>query len=113
MDDLVRNVDWRNLPRVTVEVEPDLLELIPDFLSRKRADLQTLRAALGKGDLATIGALGHKIKGEGGSFGFDAMSEIGGALEATARKGDLEPARQMVSDLSDYLEKIDVVEGPE
>jgi HPt (histidine-containing phosphotransfer) domain-containing protein len=105
--------EWKKLARVTVEVEPDLIELIPAFLTRKRADLQTLKDALEKGDLSAVGALGHRIKGEGGSFGFDVMTEIGAALEAAGKKGDRESAGQLISDLSQYLEKIDVVEGPE
>jgi HPt (histidine-containing phosphotransfer) domain-containing protein len=104
--------EWKMMQRVPVEVDPDLIDLIPDFLARKRADLLTLKDALERGDLRTIAALGHKVKGEGGSFGFDIMSEIGAALETTAKKGDGESARQLVSDLSDYLEKIEVVEGP-
>ena len=101
------------MARVTVAVEPDLIDLIPAFLTRKRIDLENLKSALEGSDLATIAALGHKIKGEGGSFGFDTMSEIGGALEAAGKKGDRDSARHLVSDLSDYLEKIVVVEGPE
>ena len=104
---------WKKMPRVMVEVDPDLVELIPDFLTRKRADLTTLKAALDSGDLGAIGALGHRIKGEGGSFGFDTISEIGAALEACAKKGDRESSRQLVADLSEYLAKIEVVEGPE
>ncbi len=104
---------WKTMQRVTVEVEPDLIDLIPDFLSRKRADLQTLTGALDRGDFTTIAALGHKIKGEGGSFGFDVLSDIGAALEATAKKGDRESSRELVTDLSEYLQKIDVVEAPE
>jgi len=104
---------WKKLSRITVEVDPDLIDLIPDFLTRKRADLQTLKGAVEGGDLATIATIGHKIKGEGGSFGFDTMSEIGAALEALGKKGDGESARQLVGDLSEYLEKIEVVEGPE
>jgi len=103
------------MPRVMIEVEPDLIDLIPDFLARKRADLLTIKSALdgAAGDLTMIAALAHKMKGEGGSFGFDVMSEIGGALEATAKKGDRDSVRQLVSDLSDYLEKVEIVEGPQ
>jgi histidine phosphotransfer protein HptB len=104
--------DWKNMQRVTVEVDPDLIDLIPDFLTRKRTDLQTMKSALESGDLATIASLGHKIKGEGGSFGFDTLSEIGAALEQCGKRGDRDSAQQLVSDLSQYLEKIDVVEGP-
>lgn len=107
------SADWKKMPRVTIEVDPDLMELIPAFLTRKRADLQTLNQALKSGDLATIGALGHRIKGEGGSFGFDAMTDIGTGLEAAGKKGDRESARVLIADLGLYLDKIDVVEGPE
>jgi HPt (histidine-containing phosphotransfer) domain-containing protein len=103
---------WKKLPRITVEVDPDLIDLIPDFLTRKRADLEALQGAVQGGDLATIASIGHKIKGEGGSFGFDVMSEIGAALEASGKQGDKESAHQLVSDLSEYLGKIEVVEGP-
>jgi len=104
---------WKNQARVTVEVDPDLIDLIPDFLTRKRADLVKLQGAVESGDLATIATIGHKIKGEGGSFGFDTISEIGAELEALGKKGDGASARQLVADLSEYLEKVDVVEGPE
>jgi HPt (histidine-containing phosphotransfer) domain-containing protein len=107
------DADWKKMARVTVAVDPDLMALIPAFLTRKRADLETLKAAVENGDLGALGALAHRIKGEGGSFGFDAMTEIGAALEAAGNQGDRETARQLVADLSDYLEKIDVIEGPE
>jgi HPt (histidine-containing phosphotransfer) domain-containing protein len=107
------DADWKKMERVTVAVEPDLMGLIPNFLTRKRDDLQTLKDALESGDLTAIARLGHKIKGEGGSFGFDAMSDIGAALEIAGNQSDTEAARQLVADLSDYLEKVDIVEGPE
>jgi len=106
------DTDWKKLPRIRVEVDPDLIDLIPDFLTRKRADLQSLRGALDGGDLATIASIGHKIKGEGGSFGFDAISEIGAGLETCGKQGDRASAQQLVSDFSDYLAKVEVVEGP-
>jgi histidine phosphotransfer protein HptB len=106
------DAEWKNMDRITVEVDPDLIDLIPDFLARKRTDLQTMKGALESGDLATIASVGHKIKGEGGSFGFDTLSEIGAALEQCGRNGDRASAQQLVSDLSEYLEKVDVVEGP-
>ncbi len=105
--------EWKTLPRVSIEVDPDLIELIPDFLTRKQIDLQSLNEALANRDLAAIAALGHRIKGEGGSFGFDVVSEIGAALEAAGKQGDSESAHRLVADLSEYLKKIEIVEGPE
>ena len=53
-------VDWKMIPRVTIEVEPDLIDLIPDFLARKRADLATIKAALDGGDLYLEIILGRR-----------------------------------------------------
>ena len=103
--------EWKTLQRIRVEVEPDLMDLIPDFLTRKRADLQTLNNALEANDLPAIAALGHKIKGEGGNFGFEIMSEIGAALEAAGKRNDRESARGLVLDLLEYLQKVQAVEG--
>jgi HPt (histidine-containing phosphotransfer) domain-containing protein len=107
------DTSWKKLTRVLVEVDPDLTDLIPDFLDRKRADLVTMQRALESGDFTTLAALGHKIKGEGGSFGFDTITEIGAAIEMTAKNTDRESARGLIGDLSNYLEKVEIVEGPE
>ena len=39
-------------------------------------------------DYAAIGSIAHRIKGEGGSYGFDSMTEMGRALEVAAAKRD-------------------------
>jgi HPt (histidine-containing phosphotransfer) domain-containing protein len=106
------NTEWKKLPRITVAVDPDLIDLIPDFMARKQTDVQNLKNALDGGDLATVASIGHKIKGEGGSFGFDTISDIGAGLESCGKQGDRASAQQLVSDLSEYLEKVEVVEGP-
>jgi HPt (histidine-containing phosphotransfer) domain-containing protein len=76
------------MERLIVEVDPDLRELIPDFLRRKRADAIAIQIALDKGDFAVVAALGHKLKGEGGGFGFDVITDIGAGLEGTAKNRD-------------------------
>ncbi len=37
-----------------------------------------------RGDYATIRTLGHQMAGTGGGYGFDPITEIGGALEESA-----------------------------
>ncbi len=91
-----------------VEVDPDLLELIPGFIERKRQDLYALTAALERLDYQMLRSIGHKIKGEGAGFGFDAVSEIGQALEDAARARDTDAAHRQVRALSDYLDCIEV-----
>jgi len=95
--------------RITVEIDADLRDLIPDYLAHKRADSATLSAAIERGDFATLATLGHQMKGDGGSYGFERISEIGLGLMDAARREDRNDARQLVDALTEYLGRVDVL----
>jgi len=95
--------------RQQIEIEADLRDLVPNFLDHKRADLGTLRTAIDHKDYETISQIGHKMKGEGGSFGFDAVTAMGSVLEQAALNQDLTSANHTLDQLAEYLESIDVV----
>lgn len=95
--------------KVTVYIDPDLEDIVPGFLENRRKDMTTLQAALQAGDFNTVRLLGHRMKGDGGGYGFDTISTIGDALEQAAIRAD-RPAieRQLVS-LADFLANVQVV----
>ncbi|MFZ0887842.1 MAG: response regulator [Candidatus Binataceae bacterium] len=97
-----------NGDKIVVEVDPDLSELVPDFLARKRTDLDALTGALGRGDFDTIASIGHRIKGEGGGFGFQPISEIGLALEQAGGSRDAATTERHLQALSNYLDHVEV-----
>ena len=97
------------MERVLVKVDPDLKDLIPEFLRRKREDSTAISEALAAGDFAKIKRLAHNIKGEGGSFGFDPLSEIGAELERSASEANAEASRKLALRLADYLERVEVI----
>ena len=98
--------------RIVVHTDEDLAELVPGFLDHKREDVGSLLAAAENGDCAAISRLGHQMKGEGGSFGLDAISEIGQALEAAAHTSDLKAVRRLASELASYLDRVVIVYQP-
>jgi len=95
--------------RIVVHVDAELREIVPGYLSNRQADLQALREALARGDYEAIRIVGHSMKGSGGGYGFDALSEIGSALEQAAKAGDPEAIRRSVGELSTYLARVEVV----
>jgi PAS domain S-box-containing protein len=95
--------------RTIVEIDADLRDLAPAFIDHKRADAARLRSAIEGADFAAIAAIAHKIKGEGGSYGFDELTRIGAALEAAALNGGIEDARREISRLADYLGSVEIV----
>ena len=62
---------------LTVHIDPGLEEIVPGFLENRRRDVRTLETALQQNDLAQIHIIGHRMKGDGGGYGFDAISILG------------------------------------
>ena len=98
-----------NSPRITVSVDPDLEDLVPGFLENRRKDAAVLAVAAQCGDLKTVRLLGHRMKGDGGGYGFHEISEIGEALEQAARREDWKVIAEKTEVLTVFLAQVDVV----
>ena len=94
---------------ITVLIDQDLEEIVPGFLENRRGDVQTLERALKENDLRAIHLIGHRLKGDGGGYGFDAISTIGGVLEQAAAREDRDVIRRQIAELVDYLARVTVV----
>jgi HPt (histidine-containing phosphotransfer) domain-containing protein len=98
--------------RMIAEVDEDLSDLIPGFLTHKREDLQTINGALRKNQFEVVGHLAHRMKGEGAGYGFDPISELGKKLEDAARGRDAAACARWTAELANYLEHVEVVFQP-
>jgi signal transduction histidine kinase/CheY-like chemotaxis protein len=89
--------------RRTVAVEPWLKPVVGRYIENRRADVGRLRAALDSGDYPTVRLLGHQMAGTGGGYGFDAISDIGCAIEESALARDVNGMRKAIDDLERFL----------
>ena len=101
--------DGRRDGKILIKVDPDIADLIPGFLENRRKDITAMQEALERGDFETVRVLGHSMKGAGGGYGFDAITEIGSALEQAAKRADAEASRKWAGELSRYLDRVEVV----
>jgi HPt (histidine-containing phosphotransfer) domain-containing protein len=99
----------RQAEKIIVHVDPDIADLIPGFLENRHKDIKTMGEAVTQGDFETIQVLGHSMKGAGGSYGFDAITDIGKSLEQAAKDKDAEGIQRSVQELSTYLDCVEVV----
>lgn len=97
--------------KIVVKVDPDLEELIPGFLDNRTRDVVKLREALAGADLATVQSVGHSLKGVGGGYGFQRLSELGAEMEKAARAGNAAPLADLINELADYLGRVVVEYG--
>lgn len=95
--------------KIRVSIDPDLEDLIPGFLNNRRNDVVQIRASLLTGDYTKIRLLGHSMKGAGGGYGFDPITDYGGEIEQAALKQDEATVEAYVSRLEDYLARVEPV----
>jgi len=91
-----------------IYVDPDLEDLIPGFLQKVYANIKMILECTEMAEYEKIVVLAQQIKGGGGGYGFNKISELGRRIEKAAK--DLEPDRINISvnELSAYIEKIEV-----
>lgn len=94
---------------IRVEVDQELAPVVPVFLEKRLMDCVLIERLLLEGDLAEIRTLGHRMKGAGGSYGFDEVSDIGETLECAALVHDVDTIRRAVERLRNYLARVSVV----
>jgi HPt (histidine-containing phosphotransfer) domain-containing protein len=94
---------------ITVYIDQGIEDIVPGFLENRRRDVQTLETALKHNDMKTIRVIGHRMKGDGGGYGFDAISVVGAALEQAAAREDRDGIRQSTAELMDFLARVTVV----
>lgn len=89
-------------------VDPDLRELVPDYLEKRRAEVREFRKLVDAGDLVQVQKLGHKLRGSAGSYGFPVLSEVGKELEEGSRDGDLPRIKRAVALYETVMSRIRV-----
>ena len=94
---------------IVVRVDRELQDLIPGYLGNRREDLHLIASYIDAGEYEKIRVLGHKMKGSGGGYGFDGITEIGMRMEAAAQAKDLQALGALAKELSRYLERVEVV----
>jgi HPt (histidine-containing phosphotransfer) domain-containing protein len=95
--------------KIIVTIDSDLEELIPGFMENRKKDHENLSKAVVIKDYKTLQSIGHSLKGVGGGYGFDRMSELGAAIEEAGKSSDLESAKDHVDQLGDYLSRLEIV----
>jgi HPt (histidine-containing phosphotransfer) domain-containing protein len=77
--------------RSTYEADPDMLEIICEFASELPARAETLEALLAARAFAELQTLAHQLKGAGGGYGFNQITDFAARLELALKSGAPEP----------------------
>ncbi len=98
---------------IIVKIDPDIEDLIPGFVENRKADVEKIRTSIENGNYADIRIIGHSMKGAGGGYGFDAITDIGDLIEQAALASDDSVIKEQTSILEDYLSRLELIPDPE
>ncbi len=69
--------------RSSYEDDPDMVEIVREFAADAVCRAEELEEHLQAGHLSSLRTLAHQLKGSGGGYGFDLITERAGDLEAS------------------------------
>lgn len=78
-------------------------EILSRYLERRCQELKHCLEYLEAGDYQKLEKTGHKLKGNGETFGFSDLSKIGSQLELAAQKSDPEQSLQALQAFSAWM----------
>ena len=93
---------------IEVEVDQDLEELIPGYLEKRVKDVEQLRGWVDDENYSEIQELSHKIKGSGGGYGFQHLSEYASLMEQASKEKDLSVIKENIEKIDDYVKRVRV-----
>lgn len=99
--------------RIRVLLSKEFADLAPGYVQRRVADAIAIAAALGEGRLEVVRVLAHRMRGTGAGYGLEFVSRAGTAIELAVARGDHDAAMDWTIRLSDYLDRVEVIETAE
>ena len=96
--------------KYVVKVNPLMKDHADQFIKNRRQNIADIRKFLINNDFLEIGKIGHRLKGVGGSYGFDMVSEIGALIEeAVENRKDRAGIEGLCNKMIEYLDNVELV----
>lgn len=96
------------MAKIVITISAELFELAPNYLQNRIRDLDILKDALTRKDLAAIAKLSHKTKGSAGGYGFGELGVLAKKLELAAKSQDLEETGRVLIEMKNHLDRVEI-----
>ena len=83
--------------------EDEWAEMQEMYINHTSKELASIMEGLETKSFDSLRTFGHNIKGSGGMYGFDEVTEIGTVIEAAAKDEDMAIIKSNLKDLSLFL----------
>ena len=83
-----------------------LEEIVPGYLATRREEIAEMIALLSASRFDRLASLSHDLKGSGASYGFPELTQIGSALEHSAKQMDTTALSLQLTELNNYVGRV-------
>jgi PAS domain S-box-containing protein len=98
--------DSSRIDPIVLRVRSSIAKRIPTYLQHCRQNVVVMLDALDRVDFETVVSLAHQMRGSGGAYGFQPITDIGAALQQAGESADNDVSRKWVKELSNYLDGV-------
>jgi len=91
-----------------VILDRKIAKLIPRFMINKKQDARQMLEALANGDMQDLKKQAHTVKGSSWMYGFTHLGNLCLALEKSAVADDTTRAKQLIDEISAYLDTLQI-----
>ena len=78
-------------------------EMRAKYIERRRRDLEELTQASAQGNLEAFQRIGHQLKGNGATYGYEELGELGRRMEEAAEAGNKSGADACLAEFARWV----------
>ncbi|MBP9234434.1 MAG: response regulator, partial [Hyphomonadaceae bacterium] len=106
---LASRLESNERSEASARLSQKLARMVPAYLQNCRLNVVTILDALDRADFATVTRLGHSMRGSGGAYGFQGITDICAALQEASENADDGASRKQLGALSMCLDQAETV----
>jgi len=88
------------------QVPTELRALVPSYVKNRQNEAGELAQCLDQGDFEKLKRVGHNLKGNGSTYGFAKLSEIGQKMEVAAVEKQSDTLKDLISSYSSFVQEL-------
>lgn len=89
-----------------VESDPDLADLVEEFVAGLGQRVQRMCTAVEKADYDDLRTAAHQLKGSAGGYGYPALTTVAAKLETEAARKSLEQCRATLAEIESLVRRV-------
>ncbi len=95
----------QSMDKLELEIQAEMEKLKKFYINDIKKRFKQLKKCLSAGDFENLSIIAHSLKGSGGSYGYNEITQIGSNLEMAAQSQHVEIIKEQIKILREFLKE--------